>query len=274
MPFTLYYTQETLEEIERTIWFYGERLRDTQWRSETSRIARNNQDISGFERRFHRLNAESPMNLDLFLSQFEQMSTLLDDKGFVLFDGDISLNKEHQYDMLLAYEEYLDKHRKERPKGQDAVKHDVVLLQIVQTARTKIGYGLDAGTFLITVDNHLASFERKTQRQKNGVLATIFPNQMFQLLRPFIATSVDVDKQFVESFSLPEFRIANEGFSETVSNVLKIMNSYPDVSEKLASEILSNKIVMEQFKDIGENTKETERFSRVKSPVKMNVLQK
>ena len=256
LPISLQYTHETLNEIERTIRFYGARLRRIQWRSETSRIARNSPDISGIERRFHRLNAESTIDLDMFLSQFEQIATLLDDKGFVLFDEDISLDKSNQYDMLLAYEEYLDEHRKSRRKRHDAVKHDVVLLQLVQSIRKKPGYGLDAGAFLITADYHLASFERKKLGHDNRVVVSVFPNKIFQLLRPFIETSIKVEQQFVETFALPEFRIAQVDYSETASKILRIMNSYTDVSEESAIKILTNHLVLDQFQGAGADSGE------------------
>ncbi|MDE2818712.1 MAG: hypothetical protein OXI40_03155 [Chloroflexota bacterium] len=251
--FTLYYTLQTLEEIERTLAYYGDRLRGTTWTTKTSRIALNNPFTRGIERRFHSLNSESPISPDYFLSQFEQMTTLLEDKGFIIFDEDISLNEQEQYDTISSYDEYLTD-RRGFSKRYETLRHDVLIWQIVQLARSKTGYGLDSGAFFLTVDYYFSSFERRTLTTRNRIPVSIFPNQMLQLLRPFIVTSERVDKQFVETFALPEFRIAHEDYSETASRVLRMINSFPDVSEESAIRIMTNNMAMEQFKDLEESS--------------------
>ncbi len=256
IPFTFHYTLQTLDEIERTVSFNANRLRGRQWRTQTSRIARNNPHISGIERRFHSLNAQSSISVDHFLSQYEQMATLLNDRGFVKFDEETSLSTDQRHDLLLAYEVYLHENRPDRPKPQGAIKHDVHLLQLAHSARNDTGYGLDVGAFLITADYYLADFERKNPLQKNRAVATVFPNQMFQLLRPFIRTSDAVDSRFVETFALPEFRITEVDYSGTVSKVLSIMNSYPNVSDESAVKILTDNLIIAQFKDLREDPKE------------------
>ena len=254
-PFKLYYTAETLDEIERTLFHYGENLKGTSWTQKTSRIALNSRLISGIERRFHTLNAVSPISPDLFLAQFEQISTLLDERGFEVFDEDMVLEQQEQYDILQDYDTYLIE-RRGFSKGYETRKHDVVLWQTVQAKRRANGHGLDCGAFFMTVDHNFAAFDRKRLRKGNRVATAVFPNQMLQLLKPFMATSNEVDRQFMETFALPEFRIAHKDYSDTMSKVLSMINSLTDLSTESAIKIVTNQMAIEQLGELDENTDE------------------
>ena len=248
-PFTLYYTTETLDEIEKSLQYNGDRLRGVLWTSETSRQALKSRYLSGLERRFHKLNADSPRNADHFLSQFEQMPALLENMRFSEYNAKPLVNNQEQIDLYHEYEEYLK--RRGRKKRYEVINHDVYLWRTVQDNRTAKGQGLSAGAFLMTVDYNLATFDRRKLRNQNHVASTIFPNQLFQLLRPFIVTSDAVDEQFVETFALPEFRAAEDDYGDTVAMVLKVMNSYSEVSDEFAIKLLTDTMTLEQFKEFG-----------------------
>ena len=258
IPFTFMYTQETLKEIERSLQYYGDRLRGVLWTRKTSRRALKSRYLSGIEQRFHRLNAASQRNADLFLSQFEQMPALLGNMGFSQYDGQSLINDQKQIDLYHEYDAYLK--RRNRTKRYEMINHDVFLWRTVQESRTIGGHGLSAGAFLMSVDYNLASFDRKIRRNHSDVASTIFPNQLFQLLRPFISTSEDTDEQFVETFALPEFRAANDDYGDTASLVLKVINSYSEVSDEFASRILTDTMTLEQFKELGSDLASAEQF--------------
>ena len=258
IPFTFLYTDETLQEIERSLEYYGERLRGVLWTRETSRRAQRSRFISGIEQRFHQLNAESPRNADLLLTQFEALPELLTSMGFSLYDATSLINDQEQIDLYHEYDSYLK--RRGRSKRYEVINHDVFLWRTVQESRTGRGRGLSAGAFLMTVDYSLALFDRRKRYNDTEVASTIFPNQLFQLLRPFIATSEDVDDQFVETFALPEFRAAKDDYGDVASLALKVINSYSEVSDEFASKILTDTITLEQFKAIGPDLAKVEQF--------------
>ena len=84
------------------------------------------------------------------------------------------------------------------------MKHDVALWQTVQATRKANGHGLDCGAFFMTVDHNFAAFDREVKkRQSSG--NRDFPESDASTLKPFMANEVG---QFMETFALPEFRIA------------------------------------------------------------------
>jgi len=256
LPFTFAYHPKTLEEIEQTLYSYGVRLRARQnWSQQTSRVAVKSQGLSGIERRYHQENLRNPVNPDTFLARFDQMGTLLEDMGFVLYSVEnLGIDQQQGIDYAHDYDNYL-KQRRGFSKGWDLITHDILLWQTVKAKRNVGRYGLEVGTFFITVDFHLANFERTRLRDFNNVCVTILPNQLLQLLRPFISTASAVDEKFVETFAVPEFRVAYTDYSETTSKVLSLIDQY-GVSEETGIRLLTNKMTIEQFHSLDENSQE------------------
>lgn len=256
LPFTFAYHPKTLEEIEKTLFNYGSRLRvRPSWSQRTSRIAINSQSLSGIERRYHQENLRNPVSPDTFLSRFDQIGTLLEDMGFALYSiENLGIDQQQGIDYAHDYDAYL-KQRRGFSKGWDLITHDILLLQTVKAKRNSGRYGLEVGAFFITVDFHLANFERSRLRDNNHVSVTIMPNQLLQLLRPFISTASAVDEKFVETFAVPEFRVAYTDYSETTSKVLSLIDQY-GVSEETGIRLLTNQMTIEQFHSLDENSQE------------------
>jgi cation transport ATPase len=76
------------------------------------------------------------------------------------------------------------------------------------------------------------------------------PNQLLQLLRPFIPASPDSDKRFVHAFSLPLLRTSSTDSSEATSAVLQILNTYKDISEDTALRILADEYLGKRLQNL------------------------
>jgi hypothetical protein len=286
LPFTFAYHPKTLEEIEQTLFSYGSRLRARRsWSQQTSRIAIKSQSLSGIERRYHQENLRNPVSPDTFLSRLDQMGTLLEDMGFVLYSiENLGIDQQQGIDHAHDYDAYL-KQRRGYSKGWSLITHDILLWQTVKAKRNTGRYGLEIGAFFITVDFHLVNFERSRLRDGNNVSVTVMPNQLLQLLRPFISLASAVDEKFVETFAVPEFRVAYTDYSETTSKVLSLIDQY-GVSEETGIRLLTNKMTIEQFHSLDENSqefqdlfeselaRENERLAELKKQLEVNLAQK
>lgn len=286
LPFTFVYHPKTLEEIEKTLSSYGSRLRVRRsWNQQTSRIAIKSQNLSGIERRYHQENLRNPISPDVFLSRFDQIGILLEDMGFVLYSSEnLSMDRQQGTDHAHDYDSYL-KQRRGYSKGWDLITHDILLWQTVKAKRNAGRYGLEVGAFFITVDFHLANFERSRLRDTNNVSVTIMPNQLLQLLRPFISTASTVDEKFVETFAVPEFRVAYTDYSGTTSKVLSLIDQY-GVSEETGIRLLTNQMTIDQFHSLNENSqefqdlfeselaRENERLAELKKELEANLAEK
>src|SRR5215218_1072300 len=63
-PFTLYYHEATLSELQRTLKGLGAPLRGRTWRPALSRVAMRQPQLNDIERLYHEKNAESQLNVD------------------------------------------------------------------------------------------------------------------------------------------------------------------------------------------------------------------
>ena len=254
-PFKLYYTTDTIEEFQRVLHYSATQLQRREWSSSVSALALKSAHISGIERRFHELNAARPISASHFLAPFRQVTTLLTDMGLLCFDHSQLIDDLEVIENSKLYCDYLVQHRGEG-KRNEVIQHDVLLMHIVKSERKAGANGLGVGAFLLTLDYQLSSFERFTRGQNDQVPITVFPNQLLQLLRPFMTTTEEVNKRFVEAFALPELRVANEGYAETTSKVLRLMNSYTELRDEIAIRILTDEMTLRQFVHLDEDSEE------------------
>ena len=138
---------------------------------------------------------------------------------------------------------------------------------------------------MIFCSGNLVNFERSRLRDGNNVSVTVMPNQLLQLLRPFISIASAVDEKFVETFAVPEFRVAYTDYSETTSKVLSLIDQY-GVSEETGIRLLTNKMTIEQFHSLDENSqefqdlfeselaRENERLAELKKELEVSLAQK
>src|SRR5690606_32833117 len=95
--------------------------------------------------------------------------------------------------------------------------------------------------------------------QGDEISTSILPNQLYQLLRPYISFSEQSEKRFLATFSIPEFRAVDVDYSNTYSRVLSYMNTYTSISETTALKLLTNELAIRRFDNLDEDTEEFKR---------------
>jgi hypothetical protein len=257
-PFTLHYHERTLREIRQTLEPAASRLRSHRWSSAMSRAAARMPWMTGIEAAYHRLNGESSLDVDVFLSKFDHIEDILQERGVRLYrppPGQESTVEEKG--MLIAeYQEYVRVHRPNRPRPYDTADHDIVVWQSLQHQRQKGNTALDVGALFLTADVLFSRFDWKKLRSRDEVGTVVLPGQLLQVLRPFARSTDDFDRRFVEAFVIPEFRTAYSDYGDTASKVLSYITSYKDVGEATAVRILTNELLLHQLRGVEETTSE------------------
>lgn len=82
------------------------------------------------------------------------------------------------------------------------------------------------------------------------------PNSLLQILRPFVPTTDDFNRRFVETFAIPEFRAIGSDYSATYSKVVSYLNTYADMEEGLASRILAKSVLIDNLRGLDEDSVE------------------
>lgn len=258
-PFKLYYHKVTLEELESTLEYYGTRLKGHVWTSSVSRAAIKTLDntLSGLELAYHEKNAQSPLSPEVFLSKYKYIKDLLASKHkFKIYNEAEQSDEEKQerYTLVAEYRHFIDTYRS-KSKRYQALNHDIRVLQTVAKLRNKADSPLDSGSFFITADFFLYRFAWEKLRQKNEIGLVVLPNQFLQLLRPFIPTTDDFDRRFVETFSIPEFRSLGQ-YSSVSVKVLEYINEYSDIEEQTAIRILTNEVLRGNLAEVQDDSEQ------------------
>jgi hypothetical protein len=254
-PYKLYYHEETLREIRDTLQAIGDRLRGRKWQQALSRAAVSSGLFAGIELLFHLKNSEKPIEADLFLARFDDVPALLARFGASIYRArsDRSQDETEKWTQIADYDAFLKQRRPDRPKLYPALNHDVVVWRQVLKIRAAGGSVLDAKALFLSADYY---FYRFTKQYRNGANAgsVVLPNQLLQLLRPFIASSDDFDRRFVETFALPEMRALPGDYSSTASKVLAYLNTVADLGQDTALRVLSNTMVSARLATVEEGS--------------------
>jgi hypothetical protein len=257
LPFKLYYHKETLAEIRRTISSIGYRLKMHHWQQSISRAAVRNGQVSGLELRYHEQNSRTPLDPSVFLSKYDGITELLEEKGFEIYSDPLSTDPNETFEkgkLIAEYDEYIKQRRPNRPKPYEALNHDMAVWRTVHRLRHDGVSVLNAGSLFLTADFHLYAFDWQRLREAGSLGIVVLPNQFLQLLRPFIPSTEDFDRRFVETFAIPEFRIVGSDYAATCSKVLAYINTYKDIGEATAVRILANHMLIEQLRGIEEDS--------------------
>lgn len=259
-PFKLYYHEKTLAELERTLQALGSPLRGRTWRPALSRVAVGQPQLNDIERLYHTKNAESPLNVDAFLSRFENVPELLKQHNFVIYraPGRKDTNDQERYEMVGDYKEFVESGPRPKVRSYQALDHDMTVRLTVARQRKADSSALDAGAFFLTTDFTLYKFDLRRMQKRRQMGLVVLPNQVLQLLRPFVESTDDFDRRFIEAFAVPEFRSMESDYSSTQSQVLSYLSTYSDstLSEETASRILANDLLIEQLKEVPEDSEE------------------
>lgn len=251
----LIYHPETLEEMRRTVSAIGEKLEEKRWQRALSRAALKNGQLSGLEMKYHEVNAQQPVDPDVFLNKYLHPDALLGDQGFSIYDKKYDVPVDEKGKLVADYKDFIENRR--HPKPYKAYDHDVTVLLAARAERGSSRRSvLDSGAMLLTCDYYLYAFDQQAVQRTDRIGTAVLPNHLLQVLRPLMPASPDFDRRFVETFAIPEFRTIGSDYSATVSNVLGFLNAYADISEATASRILADELLIRELSGIDESSAE------------------
>jgi hypothetical protein len=104
---------------------------------------------------------------------------------------------------------------------------------------------LEAESLCVTSDFLLWRFDRLQSRKMNLLPTMLLPNQLLQLVRPFVAITPDFDRSFADAFAIPEFRALGHGGAAATSRFLEILAAHENVSERVATSLLTNDLFLD-----------------------------
>lgn len=239
------YHTATQKEARTSINGFAGLLRARKWTRELSRAAISSPHISGVEKKFHGLNAATPLEVNQFLKPLEYFEELLKEKKIEVYrPGEDRV--EHRLPLYHEYNEYLKGHG--RTKSYEMVDHDAAVLDAVQNLRSNSTSPLEAGALLVTADFTLYRFDWEKSRRDGTLPCTVLPSVLWQLMRPFIPTGNSFDASFAAAFSLPEFRSFGGGASQAGSKLLGLLATYKDFPEETAKKLLTNDLLISSLK--------------------------
>ena len=243
LPFQLVYHAETLRELKAKINIAKNKItnRPTQ---ELSRTIIQRHIFDGIFLRYHQANAEKAISPDVYFAKFADMPALLEHMGFRPYNDAMSYQQTVTLrgEIVARYKSFLENHR--RDKNYHALNHDVEVWLAVQRTKRKGVSLLDSGAIFLTIDFFLQRFERQELRddikQSNSGMAVVLPDQLLQLLRPFVPPTEQSNKNFIEIFSVLEIRAFESDFSHVQEESASLMNHMGGLPEKTQMQILKS----------------------------------
>ncbi len=246
LPFNLRYHEATKGEMNNTLLYFGNELRRQTWPPAISRAAVTSGRLSGIERRYHQLNAQVRTEVSDFLAPYLHWEVLLKEMGIDVYRVDSSQRRLYTRANLEAdYRGFLSS--KNIVKPDEAILHDMAVLETVESLRTNATSSLDAGALLVSCDNQLFRFDQMHHRTSKTPGCVVVPSIFWQILRPFISSSVEFDQAFAETFTLPEFSLTRGGAARAATRMLGILATYQDIPEEIASRMLANDLLLEKL---------------------------
>jgi len=279
LPFELYYHEESLREMQKSIAYAEKRLCKNKWSSGLSRavLQTRSQDVTGIEYKFHEANADLQIEPDSYFLKFRYLDKILNSKGFKILrrSGKLIENEngeeildEETHDLISKYQRFLtDRFSPYKNKSFNTIKHDIIVWRATKALRKNGTAGLDVGAIFLSADQILFAFDWGVLSGTNGVGVVVLPSQLLQLLRPFIPKTADFDQKFAEVFSLPQFRSGNSDFSQITQRVLGFLASVKDLSEETAAAILADELLLRRLNGV-------EMDSEVQAAIESEILLK
>lgn len=254
LPLRFLVLDRTLKEYKETLEYYGGIIKRQSWQPAMSRAALTNGHMSSIERKYHELNAESPLDPEIFLTKYRRPEILLKDHGFEFYTLDQKATPEHDELKKRLIEQYklhiTTRFPDRQSKRYESLEHDVTLLLTAQGHRAQGSRILDAGAMCLTIDSTLYSFDWYENIQGNPLGVTIFPNQLLYLLRPFVSQISDFEGHFVKTFALPEFQVIETDYSEVKHRVLDYLNSFSNMNTETAIHILTDAYLLRRLQEV------------------------
>jgi hypothetical protein len=248
LPFQLYYHEETLKEIRRTIDSHHDRMRQFRYSPALSRAVVHSGRVGGIELKYHQLNAETPVSVDDFFAKFNHVDVILSSLGCKIYRPSKTATPtvDEKGPIIAEYDEFVKKSRPDRPRQYAALDHDIVVWLTLQRIRGNPKNILDSGALFLTADYSFFRFDWQILREHRKYGTAILPSQLLQLMRAFVSDQ-KVDASLVSALSVPEFRASAPDFSFTVSHVIGVMATYADLDERTATQLLSSELLMSRI---------------------------
>ena len=246
LPFRLRYHDATEREMRNTISYYSGALKERKWTQTLSRAASKADALSGLELKYHEKNAIQRIDVVEFLRPYQHLDLLLKEKGIDIIRSTENRLQERTH-LHFEYETFLKSHGRE-DKLYEAIEHDVTVLDEVRQRRSNSPSTLDAGALLVSCDYLLNLFDHRTARRNNYMACVVFPNNLWQILRPFIPSDLNFERSFAQTFAIPEFRAIGSKGSRACSKMCSILATYKDVPEETAFKMLSNGVLLDKLK--------------------------
>ena len=254
LPFQLCYHASTLHEMECTISFYGENLLGRNWIQSVSRAAVRSGQLSGLELRYHELNQQNPIDPQAFMDLYRHPRMLLEGRGFTMYVNKEEPDPTIKAQYIAEYQAFIESRR--QPKQYSTYDHDMTVWLAVQSLRGATDSIIDCRALFLTCDYHLYVFDEKMCDRKHHVGSVVMPNHLLQMLRPFAPATDDFNRRFVETFSIPEFRIIGSGYSATTSKVLSYLATFSSVPEEIAARILADELLIGKLNGLDNKSEE------------------
>ena len=246
LPFKFYFFEDTLKEL--TDWLTAQvgRWLAGPFAPGVSRALSTTDGVPLFVRRYHEENAKEPLDVSMYLDRFLNIGAQLEGLGLTLFREP----EQNAEDVLVwgerqaAYEEFLRSRPKWKERTNTSLRHDSVLLGIVDRRRVPGASPLTSGCLLLTVDSHLIAFSRDRNSARGDRSLALYPSQLMQLVMPFIVQTEVSARVLAESINISVFQALPFDRERAVSTISKFIRNIKNLTDVDAKRILCDQILL------------------------------
>jgi hypothetical protein len=129
------------------------------------------------------------------------------------------------------------------------IRHDVILMMIIKKIRGIERYSFNTiPAWLITADGHVIDYSHKeSSSSKNKLPIAIHAREWLLFLRPWLPRTDDYNKAMVALISSEHIRSFNSFSPILIDQAIRILQSYKDMTPKLAAEMLADHGIEQQL---------------------------
>lgn len=249
LPFTFYFFEDTLKELnawltsQASFWFTG------PFAPRISRALSTTPGVPLFVRKYHEENAREPLDVQMYLERYMNIGASLESQGLRLFREpeqdaeDLEIWAERQ----ASYEDFLRSRPKWKERTNQSLRHDAVLLGIVDRRRHPGMSPLVSRCILLTVDSHLVAFSRHRADIKGDRSLALYPSQLMQLIMPFIVHTERSARVLADSINIAVFQTIQFDRPRAIAAVTKYIRNIKNLSEEDAKRILCDQILLSKL---------------------------
>ena len=228
-------SQKTVEEMRSSIEFQTEALlKSPPVRRDLAEIGADISEEESLTTAYWRAYSKTAISKEDFIERFRNLPDLLSNKQISIVDD--SFRPERKF--LRAEKEALNRSITVK-KSDNIAEHDAyhrLLIQHLRAHATKTNGPKKYWFF--SWDNQLAIYANKVRKQ--GEISFMYlPHQLVQILRLYTQRTPDYDETFLELFSRPQIKSAqNVVPNDFAEKVLAKVSSFADLPEELAVKIM------------------------------------